>query len=233
MSDKHLSSQFDDDFRVLLARLNELELLVDGQICQAIDALLGLNSKGAQRVLATEVEVNALEKEIDHEITRIIAKRQPVALDLRLLMAISKTSSNLERIGNETDKMARKVMSLIQSRSPRGLPTHELRLAANLSTELLRRAMKAFSQLNVTEAIAVMKEQELGHVEFDEFVAKLIKSMMENLKATSYCVELISLAKSLELIADHAKHIAEQVIYVVAGADVRHKPIEQIESVVK
>ncbi|MEI7515459.1 MAG: phosphate signaling complex protein PhoU [Betaproteobacteria bacterium] len=228
MSDKHLSSQFDDDFRVLLARLNELGLLVDGQICRAIDALLGLDSKGAQRVLATEAEVNALEVEIDYEITSIIAKRQPVALDLRLLMAISKSSTNLERIGNETDKIARKVLLLIQSRSPRGLPTHELRLAANLSTELLRRAMKAFSLLNVTEAMAVMKEQELGHMEFDEFVGKLIKSMMENLNATSYCVELISLAKSLELITDHAKHIAELVIYVVAGTNVHQTPIDQI-----
>lgn len=233
MTDKHFSSQFEDDLRVVSARLNELGHLVDGQICQVIDALLGFDAKGAQRVLATEAEVNALEVEIDHEITNIIAKRQPVAFDLRLLMAMSKASSNLERVGNETDRIARKVIWLIQSCAPGSLPSHELRAAANLSTGLLRSAMKAFSQLDLAGAMAVMKEKELGYKEVDEFVGKLVKPMMENLHATSYCVELISLAKSLELITDHAKHIAELVIYVVAGVDVRHTPIEQIESVVQ
>ncbi len=233
MPDKHFSSQFEGEIHDVSARLTELGHLVDRQICQVIDALVHFDAKGAQQVLAAEAEVNALEVEIDHEITSIIAKRQPVALDLRLLMAMSKASSNLERVGNETDRIAQKVIWLIHSCAPGTLPSQELSAAAKLSTDLLRQAMTAFARLDLAEAMAVIKQQKLGHREVDEFIGKLVKPMMENLRVTSYCVELISLAKSLELITDHARHIAELVVYVVMGADVRHLPVEQIEAVVK
>lgn len=109
------------------------------------------------------------------------------------------------------------------------LPSQELSVVARLTTELLGKALDAFAQLDPAAAVAVMKENRLRSREVDTFVHKLVNRMIETPRMTSFCVELISLAKSLELIVDHAKHIAELVIYVVQGADVRHTPIEQIE----
>lgn len=229
MTEKHFSSQFENELHAVSARLSELGRQVDAQICQAIDALTHFDSQGAQQVLAAEAEINALEVEIDHEITSIIARRQPAARDLRLLMAMSKASSNLERVGNEADRMAHKVLTLIDGNTRGTLPSQELSVVARLTTELLGKALDAFAQLDPAAAVAVMKENRLRSREVDTFVHKLVNRMIETPRMTSFCVELISLAKSLELIVDHAKHIAELVIYVVQGADVRHTPIEQIE----
>jgi phosphate transport system protein len=233
MTDKHFSSQYENELHVVSARLSELGRQVDGQICKAIDALAHFDARGAQQVLAAEAEVNALEVEIDHEITSIIAKRQPAARDLRLLMAMSKVSSNLERVGNEADKMAHKVLGLIGVGSPGALPVQELSVAAKLATGLLSKALEAFAQHDLAAAVAVIKEDRLRSREVDALVQQLVSRMIEIPRLTSFCVELISLAKSLELIVDHAKHIAEQVIYVAQGGDVRHTPVEQIELLLK
>ncbi|MFZ2124072.1 MAG: phosphate signaling complex protein PhoU [Rhodoferax sp.] len=233
MTDQHLSSQYENELHVVSAQLIELGQRVDKQIFQAIDALAHSNAEGARQVLAAEAAVNALEVEIDHEITSIIARRQPTARDLRLLMAISKASSNLERVGNEADRMAHKVLAFIGRGAPGALPLQKLSAAAKLKTDLLNRALKAFAQLDLPAAVAVIKEYELGYGVVDELVGQLVNDLIENPRKTSSCLEVISLAKSLELIVDHAKHIAELVIYVVHGADVRHTPVEQIESLVK
>jgi phosphate transport system protein len=233
MTDKHFSSQFENELKVASAQLIELGRLTDKQIFQAIDALAHFDAEGARQVLAMETSVNALEIGIDHEVTSIIAKRQPAARDLRLLMAISKASSNLERVGNEAERMAHKVLALIGRGAPGDLPSQRLSAAAKLTTDLLTNALEAFAQLDLAAAVAVIKENELGYKEVDELVGQLVNCLIESPRKTSFCVELISLAKSLELIVDHAKHIAELVIYVVQGADVRHTPIEQIESLVK
>lgn len=148
-------------------------------------------------------------------------------------MAISKASSNLERVENEADRMAHKVLAFIGRGAPGALPLQKLSTAAKLTTDLLSHALEAFAQLDLAAAVAVIKENELGYREVDELVGQLVNDLIENPRKTSLCVELISLAKSLELIVDHAKHIAELVIYVVHGADVRHTPVEQIESLVK
>jgi phosphate transport system protein len=148
-------------------------------------------------------------------------------------MAMSKASSNLERVGNEADWMAHKVLTMIDGSARGALPSQELSVLARLTTELLAKALEAFAQLDLVAAVAVMKENRLRPIEVDAFVHKLVNRMIETPRMTSFCVELISLAKSLELVADHAKHIAELVVYVVRGADVRHTPVEQIESLVQ
>jgi phosphate transport system protein len=233
MADKHLSTQFDSELNGVSSRVMELGGLVESQIRQAIHALAQFNAEAAQQVLDTEDKVNAMEVDIDRELSSIIARRQPTARDLRLLMAISKTTANLERVGDEAAKIARMVRSIIDSGSARNLPASELRVEADLASGLLRKALDAFARLDCNTALAILKEDDLIDKEFDGFVRKLITYMMEDPRTISASLDLLFLAKALERVGDHAKNIAEFIIYVVKGADVRHSSIEEIESALK
>jgi len=207
--------------------------LVESQIRQAIYALSQFSVEVADKVTETEAKVNAMEIEIDRELSSIIARRQPTARDLRLLMAISKATANLERVGDEAEKIARMVRSIINSGAPRALPSLELRVASDMASGLLRKALDAFARLDTTTALAILKEDDLIDREFDGFVRKLITYMMEDPRMISPSLDLLFLAKAVERIGDHAKNIAELIIYIVKGADVRHTPLNEIESVVK
>ena len=233
MPDKHLSTQFDSELSAVSTRVMELGGLVEVQIRQAILALFEFSVDIANEVSATEARVNAMEVDIDRELSSIIARRQPTARDLRLLIAISKTTANLERVGDEAEKMARMVRSIIGSGGPRSLPTLELRVAADMASGLLRKALDAFARLDTAAAVSILKEDDLIDQEFNGFVRKLITYMMEDPHMISPSLDLLFLAKAIERIGDHAKNIAEFIIYVVKGADVRHTSMEQIESVVK
>jgi phosphate transport system protein len=233
MPDKHLSTQFDSELSGVSSRVMELGGLVESQIRQAIYALSQFSVEVADQVTAAEVRVNAMEVDIDRELSSIIARRQPTARDLRLLIAISKTTANLERVGDEAEKIARMVRSIINSGAPRALPSLELRVAADLASGLLRKALDAFARLDTTAALSIMKEDDLIDREFDGFVRKLVTYMMEDPRMISPSLDLLFLAKALERIGDHAKNIAEFIIYVVKGADIRHTSLEQIESVLK
>jgi phosphate transport system protein len=211
----------------------ELGGLVESQIRQAILALSQFNVDIANEVSATESRVNAMEVDIDRELSSIIARRQPTARDLRLLIAISKTTANLERVGDEAEKIARMVRSIINSGAPRSLPSLELRVAADMASGLLRKALDAFARLDVKTAVDILKEDDLIDQEFDGFVRKLVTYMMEDPRMISPSLDLLFLAKAIERIGDHAKNIAEFIIYIVKGADVRHTSMEEIESVVK
>jgi phosphate transport system protein len=230
MPDKHLSTQFDSELNGVSSRVMELGGLVESQIRQAIYALAQFNAEAASQVLETENKVNHMEVDIDRELSSIIARRQPTARDLRLLMAISKTTANLERVGDEAAKIARMVRSIIDSGSARALPASELRVAADLASGLLRKALDAFARLDTATALAILKEDDLIDKEFDGFVRKLITYMMEDPRTISASLDLLFLAKALERIGDHAKNIAEFIIYVVKGADVRHSSMAEIES---
>lgn len=233
MSDKHLSTQFDSELSAVSTRVMELGGLVESQIHQAIYALSQFNIEAAEQVTTTEARVNAMEVEIDRELSSIIARRQPTARDLRLLIAISKATANLERVGDEAEKIARMVRSIIHSGASRSLPSLELRVASDLASGQLRKALDAFARLDTTAAVAILKEDDLIDKEFDGFVRKLITYMMEDPRTISPSLDLLFLAKAIERIGDHAKNIAELIIYIVKGADVRHSPISEIESVLK
>jgi phosphate transport system protein len=233
MVDKHLSTQFDSELTSVSSQVMELGGLVESQIRRAIYALSQFSVEVADEVSANEARVNAMEIEIDRDLSSIIARRQPTARDLRLLIAISKTTANLERVGDEAEKIARMVRSIIQSGSPRSLPSLELRIAADLASGLLNKALDAFARLDITAAVAILKEDDLIDAEFDGFVRKLITYMMEDPRMISPSLDLLFLAKAIERIGDHAKNIAEFIIYVVKGEDVRHTSMERIESVVK
>lgn len=233
MSEKHLSSQFDSELSAVSTRVMELGGLVESQIRQAIYALSQFSVEVADQVTAAEAKVNTMEVDIDRELSSIIARRQPTARDLRLLIAISKATANLERAGDEAEKIARMVRSIIQSGAPRSLPSLELRVASDMASGLLRKALDAFARLDTTAALAILKEDDLIDKEFDGFVRKLITYMMEDPRMISPSLDLLFLAKAIERIGDHAKNIAELIIYIVKGADVRHSPMSEIESVVK
>ena len=233
MPEKHLSTQFDSELSAVSTRVMELGGLVESQIRQAIYALSQFSVDVANQVTATEARVNAMEVDIDRELSSIIARRQPTARDLRLLIAISKTTANLERVGDEAEKIARMVRSIINSGSPRALPSLELRVAADMASGLLRKALDAFARLDTAAAVSILKEDDLIDKEFDGFVRKLITYMMEDPRMISPSLDLLFLAKAIERIGDHAKNIAEFIIYVVKGEDVRHTTMEKIESVIK
>jgi len=233
MPDKHISSQFDSELTSISSQVLEMGGLVETQIQKAIFALSQLNLDAANEVSATESQVNAMELDIDRHLSSIIARRHPAASDLRLLMAISKTTANLERVGDEAEKMARMVRSIIESGAPRNLPSIELRYAANLASGLLNKALDAFARLDVNAAVAILKEDDLIDQEFDNFVRVLVTYMMEDPRMISPSLDLLFLAKAIERIGDHAKNIAEFIIYVVKGEDVRHTSMEKIESVIQ
>jgi len=233
MPEKHLSTQFDSELNTVSSRVMEMGGLVESQIQQAIFALSQFNSEAANQVLEAEKRVNAMEVEIDHDLSSIIARRQPTARDLRLLIAISKTTANLERVGDEAEKIARMVLSIIRSGIPRALPASELRVASDLAAGLMRKALDAFARLDTTAAVAILKEDNLIDKEFDSFVRILITYMMEDPRMISPSLDLLFVAKAIERVGDHAKNIAELIIYIVKGADVRHSSIEEIETVLK
>jgi phosphate transport system protein len=211
----------------------ELGGLVEEQIRQAIYALSQFSLEAVAQVQTLEQRVNGMEVEIDHELITIIARRQPTARDLRLLMAFSKATANLERMGDEATRMARMVRSIIDSGAARALPSSDLRVAADLAAGLLRKALDAFARLDTKAALTILKEDDLIDHEFDGFVRKLITYMMEDPRTISPSLDLLFLAKAIERIGDHSKNVAELIIYLVEGKDVRHTAMSEIESVVQ
>ena len=233
MTEKHLSTQFDSDLNGVSSRVMEMGGLVENQIRQAIFALTHFNLEVADQVGEIETRVNAMEVDIDRELSSIIARRQPTARDLRLLMAISKTTANLERVGDEADKIGRMVKSIIRSGAARSVPSSDLRMAADLASGQLRKALDGFARLDTAAAVAILKEDDLIDQEFDGFVRKLITYMMEDPRTISASLDLLFIAKAIERIGDHAKNIAEFIIYIVKGEDVRHTSMQQIEAAVQ
>ncbi|WP_159913801.1 phosphate signaling complex protein PhoU [Pantoea sp. 18069] len=232
MNEKHLSSQFDAELNRISTRVMELGGMVESQIRLAIYSLAEFSVEAADQVDEAEKQINAMEVEIDHELSSIIARRQPTARDLRLLIAFSKATANLERMGDEAHKMSRMVRSIVSSGSARVLPSNELRIAADLASGLLRKTLDALARLDTKAAVAILKEDDLIDQEFDGFVRKLITYMMEDPRTISASLDLLFLAKAIERIGDHSKNLAELIIYLVEGKDVRHQTMAAIESAV-
>lgn len=233
MPDKHLSTQFDSELQRVSSRVMELGGMVERQISLAIDALTQFNLDAVAQVSALEERVNAMEVEIDHELSSIIARRQPTARDLRLLMAFSKATANLERMGDEAHRMARMVRSIIDSGAARTLPCSELRVAAEMASTQLRKALDGLARLDTKAALGILKEDDRIDEEFDGFVRKLITYMMEDPRTISASLDLLFLAKAIERIGDHSKNVAELIIYLVEGKDIRHQSMDVIESTVR
>jgi len=235
MNDKHISSQFDADLAGVSTRVLEMGGLVESQVAQAVYALTHFNGEIAAEVLHREGRVNQMEIEIDRDLQSIIALRQPTARDLRLLIAISKAIANLERVGDEAARIARTVQRLINTGvSIRlRLPVKDLGFESDLAIAQLRKALDAFARLDTVQALEVLKQDDQIDQEFDGLLRKLITYMMEDPRTISSSIDLVFVAKAIERVGDHAKNLAEAVIYVVKGMDVRHNPVESVETMVR
>ena len=235
MSDKHLSTQFDAELSAISGRVLEMGGLVESQIVQGLHALTHFSADIASHVLREEERVNQMEIEIDRDLSAIIARRQPTARDLRLLIAISKAIANLERVGDEAARIARTVQRLINTGvSARfRLPVSDLRFEADLAIAQLRKALDAFARLDTAKALEVLKQDDQIDQEFEGLLRKLITYMMEDPRTISSSIDLVFVAKAIERVGDHAKNLAEAIIYVVKGTDVRHTAMEDVENIVR
>ena len=235
MTDKHLSTQFDAELSGISTRVLEMGGMVESQVSRAVYALTNFSSEIASDVLMTEERVNQTEVEIDRDLSTIIARRQPTARDLRLLIAISKTIANLERVGDEAARIARTVQRLINAgvSSRMRLPVADLGFEADLAIAQLRKALDAFARLDTAQALQVLKTDDQIDQEFDGLLRKLITYMMEDPRTISSAIDLVFVAKAIERVGDHAKNLAEAVIYVVKGTDVRHTAMSDVENVVR
>jgi phosphate transport system protein len=229
MVDRHLSTQFDAELAAISSRVLEMGGMVEAQVADAVRALTRLEPETAERVMALEEQVNQMELDIDRELTAIIARRQPTARDLRLLISISKTIANLERVGDEAARIARTVDKLIASAATNRLPLGDLGFEADLAIAQLRKALDAFARLDTARAVEVLKQDDQIDREFDGLIRKLITYMMEDPRTISASINLVFAAKAVERVGDHAKNLAEAIIYVVKGADVRHVPVADVE----
>lgn len=235
MNDKHISSQFDADLRDVSTRVLEMGGLAEAQVAQAMYALTNFSSETASQVLQQEERINQMEVDIDADLQRIIAMRQPAAIDLRLLIAISKAIANLERVGDEAARIARTVQRLVNAgvSSRMRVPVNDLSYEAELATAQLRRSLDAFARLDAKQALEVLKHDDQIDQEFDGLMRKLITYMMEDPRTISASIDLVFVAKAIERVGDHAKNLAEATIYIVKGEDVRHSPMSEVEDTVR
>ena len=229
MSDKHLSSQFDADLNAVSSKVLEMGGLVESQIISAMQALNTFDMEIVEAVVQAETRLNTMEVEIDEECSNIIARRQPAARDLRLLMAISKTITNLERAGDEAEKIAKRVRRINEDGMGRNVNIAEIKLSGEMAVSILRRALDAFARLDTVAAAQIVRDDKAIDEEFRAFVRKLVTYMMEDPRMISAGLDYLFIAKAVERIGDHAKNIAEFIIYIVKGTDVRHVSRDQLE----
>ena len=222
LTSEHTSKQFDADLEDIRSRVLQMGGLVEMQLTAAIEGLTTGSEEVINRVIDTERRVNDYEKEIDDACVHVVARRQPAASDLRLIMAVSKIVTDLERIGDEAEKVARMARS-IYGRGALAIPRAiDVRQTGNKAALMLRRVLDAMARLDTTEAEKVIAEGKFIDTEFRAIMRQLITYMMEDPRTITTALDIVWIAKSIERVGDHAENIAEQVIYIVHGTDVRH-----------
>lgn len=225
---EHISKQFDAELENVRSRVLQMGGLVEEQIVQAMESLLSGDMEAIERVISNDHRVNAMEVELDESCSHIIARRQPAAGDLRLLITVIKTITDLERIGDEAEKIAR-MAKLIHAAERLHMPRMDLSHIAERAVQMLRRSLDCFARLDVAEAMAVVKQDSEVDDSFRSIMRQLITFMMEDPRTISRSLEILFIAKALERIGDHSKNMAEYVIYMVKGRDIRHTSIEEVE----
>ena len=233
MVEKHISSQFDAELNRISTQVLEMGGVVESQLQQVLYALSHLSVETCIQVLEIEDKVNRMEVQIDHDVTSTMSRRQPTARDLRLLVGTARIIINLERAGDEVCTVAKMLKSTLDNGMPRALPTTELRVAGSLASYLLHRSLDAFARMDVKAALAVIKGDEAIDVEHEGLTRKLLTYMMEDPRTISSGLNLLFLARAIERIGDHAANIAEAVIYIAKGADVRHTTEAEREAAIK
>ena len=225
---EHTSKQFDSELESVRSRVLQMGGLVEQQIVRATEALVSGDMALLERVIADDHRVNALEVEIDEACSHILARRQPAAGDLRLIIAIIKTITDLERIGDEAEKIAL-MGKLIHGAGRQHMPRMDVSHVADRARAMLRQSLDAFARLDISEATRVVKQDRAVDDEFRAIMRQLITFMMEDPRTITRSLEILFIAKAIERIGDHAKNMAEYVVYMVKGRDVRHTAIEDVE----
>ncbi len=226
---EHTSKQFDAELEAVRARVLQMGGLVESQIRLAVESLVTGDVGLMNRVIEDDHRVNAMEVEIDESCNHILVRRQPAAGDLRMVMTVIKTITDLERIGDEAEKIAR-MAKLLSQKERLHLPRYnEIKHAADIALDMLRKSLDAFARLDLSTAAQVVRQDEQVDEEFRAIMRYLITFMMEDPRTISTSLEILFVAKAIERIGDHAKNMSEYVVYMVKGRDVRHVTVEEIE----
>lgn len=228
-SSDHISRQFDADLEAIRAHVLQMGGLVERQIKSAVEALDSGDVALMTKVINDDDHVNAMEVKIDEECSQVIARRQPTAGDLRLVVAVIKTITDLERIGDEAEKIARMAKLLSQKKGLAIPRFNEIKHASEIALDMLRKSLDAFARLDVVMAAQVVRQDDQVDEEFRAIMRYLITFMMEDPRTISTCLEILFAAKAIERIGDHAKNMSEYVIYMVKGRDVRHSTVDEID----
>ena len=229
MSD-HTYKQFDAEMEEIRSGVMAMGGLVETQLARAIQCLKNPDLDLIDAVAADELSINQMQVNIDQQCSQIIAKRQPAAIDLRMVLTVVKIVNELERVGDEIKKIAYKAQQMLRPERLSNVRFHEITRAAELAEGSLQLALDAFARLDVKAAAEVIGNDEAIDAAFLAILRQLISYMMEDPRTITPALEIVFIAKSIERVGDHAKNIAENVVHVVKGKDVRHATAEQIRA---
>jgi phosphate transport system protein len=226
---EHASKQFDADLAALRSRVVEMGGVVEEQLRLAVEALHSGRDELAEQVVANDSRVNEFEVGIDDDCAHIIAKRQPTASDLRMILGVSKMVTDLERTGDKARKIARLSAAIRESDvADRAWQDDVLRLSDH-ARALLRRTLDAFVRAELPEAIAVIRDTKAIGRQVNAVANDIIRRMSENPAQVAVLLDMLAVTRSIDRVADYAGNIAEHLIYIVRGTDVRHATLDQIE----
>jgi len=225
----HTSKDYDQQLAQAHALVLQMGARVERQALDAIECLATGSVALIEQVLQHEAVINALELSIDELASHIIARRQPAASDLRLLTAVLKVTTDLERIGDEAKKIALQARKMRSDGGPRVPRRTDLRDMAQITRHMLHQSLDAFERLDLEGTAEVIRRDAEVNDAFRAILRQLVTFMIEDPRTITAGLDLVLVAKALERIGDHAKNIAEQAIYAVKGADVRHATVAEIE----
>ena len=226
---QHISQKFDEEMENLRNKVLKMGGLVEQQISGAIDALQNMDAKSAEEIILKDHKVNALEVIIDESCTQILARRQPAASDLRMVVAVIKTITDLERIGDEAEKIARMALNLAEEDAGFNSRYAGIRHLGDHVKRMVHDVLDAYARLDVDAALKVVRDDDDADKEYVDLLRMLITYMMEDPRKISEVLDVIWAARALERIGDHAKNIGEYVIYLVKGKDIRHLDLDEVE----
>lgn len=228
MQFEHTSKQYDVELESVRAKVLEMGGLVEQQIVNALEALTSADINLAKDVMERDTRVNALEVQVDEDCSHIIARRQPAARDLRMIMMMVKTITDLERIGDEATKIARTAQRIYEQDRMYKPRFNEIKSMVGIVREMLRTSLDSFARLDVSQTVEVAKQDEQVDEQFRAAMRQLITFMLEDPRTISMSLEVLFVAKAVERIGDHAKNISEYVVYMVKGKDIRHTSLQDI-----